>query len=172
MKTTNEDERYTGENEKLIEINKRIVIRREDGVPYLIRRSFLTLGKWFSIKYHQILESDPKCTHDHPWPFLTIILKGGYYETTPVTQKDSGRWVKRATGVDGREQVVKYHRPGSIMYRPASWEHSLQLKRNLDGTNIPAHTLVFTGKVIRDWGFFTKDGWMFWRKYNPLQDCN
>jgi len=168
----NNEEQYTGENEKLIEINKRIVIKREDGVPYLIRRSFLTLGKWFSIKYHQILQSDSVCNHDHPWGFLTIILKGGYYEYTPVEQNDSGRWVKRETGVDGKELVCRFHKPGSIMYRPATWEHRLVLPKDENGNPIPAHTLVFTFRVVRDWGFFTKNGWMFWRKYNPLQDCN
>lgn len=175
------EETYTGENENLIEFNKRIVIER-DGKPYLIRRTLLSFGKWFSIKYHQIMQSDDVCSHDHPWPFLTIILKGGYYEWTPVEQHDSGNTLDQYVTVDGVLEVKKWHGAGSIMYRPASWRHRLELKRQVNYYRpvingklmedpIFAHTLVFTGKVIRDWGFFTKNGWIFWKNYDKTKDC-
>lgn len=165
------EEAYTGENEDWFQFNKRIVIRREDnGKPYLIRRTLVSFGKWFSIKYHQILLSDDLCPHDHPWPFLTIILKGGYYEWSPIMQEDSGKLIDKDTAVDGVLEVKKWHGAGSIMYRPASWRHRLELGD--DGVvTVPAHTLVFTGKVVRDWGFFTKSGWIFWKNYTKQEYC-
>lgn len=175
-----QEESYTGENEDWFQFNRLVVIRREDnGEPYLIRRTFISFGKWFSIKYHQILLSDDVCPHDHPWPFLTIILKGGYYEWTPVEQYDSGKMEGNHVAVDGVLEVKKWHGAGSIMYRPASWRHRLELKNKVkhyepDGevhTLIPAHTFVITGKVIRDWGFFTKSGWIFWKNYTKEKYC-
>lgn len=168
-----EEEGYTGENEKWFQFNKRIVIRREDGIPYLIRRTLISFGSWFSIKYHQILVSDDFCPHDHPWAFLTIILKGGYYEWTPKKQKDSGEYIDSQFGINGEYENCHWHKPGSIMYRPAHWEHRLELQKdsNKGFQLIPAHTLVFTFKVVRDWGFITKNGWIFWKNYNKDRDC-
>lgn len=185
-------EGYTGENDSFIEINKRIVITRDgdiDQTPYLIRRSLLTIGKFISFKYHQILQSDDVCPHDHPWGFITIILKGGYYEWTPVTQSERGKVLHNRVGVDGDIEVQRWHGAGSIMYRPAKWRHRLELKKesilidqiyDLDGGGfekhykenlVPAHTFVITLPVIRNWGFFTKTGWIFWKDYNKRRDC-
>lgn len=164
-------ESYTGENEKWIQINKQIVIQRDDGIPYLIRRTLLSLGKFFSIKYHQILQSDEACSHDHPWPFITIILSGGYFEWTPKSQKENGEIISSRLDVRGEVEVLRYHAAGSIMYRPARWIHKVELK--LDGKKlVPAKTLVFTGRVVRDWGFFTEGGWIHWKKYDKKRDCN
>jgi hypothetical protein len=167
---------YTGENEKWFEFNKLITIRRDDNIPYLVRRTLISFGSWFSIKYHKILVSDDPCNHDHPWPFLTIILKGGYYEWTPDTQKDSGEYVNHGYGVDGKKENCHFHKPGSIMYRPANWIHRLELPHYYEPSSIklkerPAHTLVFTGKVIRDWGIWTKTGWIFWKNYDKRKHC-
>lgn len=166
-----QEETYTGENESWLQFNKRIVIRRDDnGAAYLIRRTLLSIGKLFSIKYHQILLSDDVCPHNHPWPFLTIILKGGYYEWTPASQEEKGKVLERREGVSGNGEVRRWHGPGSIMYRPARWTHRLELGD--DGViTVPAHTLVFTGKVVQDWGFFTKSGWIFWKNYNKQKHC-
>jgi hypothetical protein len=184
-----QEERYNGENENWLQFNKRIVIRREDnGEPYLIRRTLISFGKWFSIKYHQILQSDDVCSHDHPWSFLTIILKGGYYEWTPVDQKENGEILANHVAPDEVIEVKRWHGAGSIMYRPAKWRHRLELRKeglyevvknngNVSVTIsqsppvIPAHTLVFTFKVIQPWGFFTKRGWMYWKNYNQNRDC-
>jgi hypothetical protein len=182
-----EEEGYTGENEKWFQFNKRIIIRREDGIPYLIRRTLISFGTWFSIKYHQILVSDDFCQHDHPWSFLTIILKGGYYEWTPKKQNDSGEYVDSQFSITGEYENCHWHKPGSIMYRPANWEHRLELEKKkvlvsqtidingivnkFETQEIPAHTLVFTFKVVRDWGFITKTGWIFWKDYNKDRHC-
>ena len=40
--------------------------------------------RWFpfNIFLHKILKSDLGDLHDHYWSYFTIILKGGYWETT------------------------------------------------------------------------------------------
>lgn len=162
------DKEYSGENEKWILFNDRIVIPKNNK-PYLVRHTLLSIYKWCSIKYHEILQSDGMCPHDHPWPFITIVLKGGYYEWTPVVgQRDSGRFV----GTKYNEQAGFYenchwHGRGSIMYRPAKWTHRLEVSPGVG----KACTLVLTGAVLRPWGFFTKEGWIFWKKHDEKRDC-
>lgn len=156
---------YTGEDNRWLSFNNKIIIYRDDK-PYLIRRTLINIYKWFSLKYHKIYQSDGECSHDHPWSFLTIILSGGYYEYTPKTQKDSGVFVRELNGIDGTKEICRWHKPGSIMFRPARWKHRLELK-----DNTPAKTFVITFPVVREWGFFTKWGWIFWENYNEKRDC-
>jgi hypothetical protein len=157
---------------------KKIVITREDHLPYLIRTTLISIGKWFSLKLHEIVMSDDACIHDHPWAFISLICKGGYYEWTYL---DHPRIKKLGIGYDpekfkeapdGRILQKKWYGPGSILYRPAKWAHSLELKVGDDGKEIPCNTFVITFPVIRKWGFFTKSGWIYWRKYNKGQHCN
>src|SRR5208282_805597 len=50
-------------------------------------------GRKWTCRLHHILRSDEdRHLHDHPWPYVTIILKGGYWEVTPV----SGRAIARS----------------------------------------------------------------------------
>lgn len=88
-----------------------------------------------AIRVHEILRSDVGCDpHDHPWPYLTIILKGGYWE--------------RRYDADGSLQSTEWHGPGSIIYRPANSWHMLVLFADQ-----PATTLFITGKKAQRWGF-------------------
>lgn len=52
---------------------------RADGALYLVRYTLLWLP-FLKIRLHHILLSDTECPHDHPWDFVSIILKGGYRE--------------------------------------------------------------------------------------------
>ena len=65
---------------------KRIVMDRINNEPYLERYYlFLKDRKYFpfNVFLHRFLKSDPDDVHDHPWPYATLILKGGYYEWIP-----------------------------------------------------------------------------------------
>lgn len=168
----------------------RKVITRSNDTPYLIRYSLapirFLLGEdnWFSsrfaIKVHNILLSDHACQHDHPWAFLSIILKGGYYEWRPVIYKGQMLMTRfiapdsvTANGTKnwrwneaGFWEYAKYKRVGSILFRKPKAFHRLEL--------LPKHqgwTLVFTFKKIRKWGFQTRNGWVFWRSYNNKENC-
>lgn len=135
---------------------KKTVITREDGIPYLIRYTLFNLG-FISLKLHHILQSDDDCLHDHPWTFLSIILKSGYRE-------------HRFTGdhLSAAQNITQYndYGPGCILYRPAHFAHRLELKPGKT-----AWTLVFTFKRVREWGFFTRKGWVAHYNYNSTGGC-
>jgi hypothetical protein len=85
---------------------------------------------WFRIYVHKLIApmAHPHC-HDHPWSFVTILLKGGYFEMSPDTR---GAWVWR--------------KPGSVMYRPHNWLHNV-------ATFGTSWSLVITGPKKYEWGF-------------------
>jgi len=122
---------------------KKTIIWREDHKPYLIRRSLFSC-KYFAVKLHHIRLSDYDCQHDHPWAFVTFLLKGGYVEHTPTGSKVHGRF--------------------SLLYRPAEYIHRLEIHQ-------PVWSLVITFRKFRDWGFITPRGWVFWRDYDPQNSC-
>ncbi len=93
----------------------------------------------FAARIHEILRSDrDRVLHDHPWPYLAIILKGGYYE---VTEENSLAW----------------YRPGSVLVRGIEHRHRLMLPTAPFGEQ-PATTLFITGRYAQKWGFFTPEG--------------
>lgn len=101
----------------------------------------------FGIFVHHLMRSDhDRALHDHPWPFVSIVLRGGYCELHDQT-------------LDGSTFCL-WHGPGSVLVRPAEWRHRFGLSR-------PAWTLVIVGRRQRRWGFFAPGGWCWWRKYNP-----
>jgi hypothetical protein len=88
-----------------------------------------------AVRVHEILRSDEgRDPHDHPWPYVTIVLRGGYIEDV--------------FDAAGKLIDCKWHGPGSILYRPAGTWHMLWLP---DGTT--ATTLFITGKKAQTWGF-------------------
>jgi hypothetical protein len=102
----------------------------------------------FAIRVHEILRSDTnRDPRNHPWPYLTIVLKGGYFET-------------RYTA-DGEEIDQKWHGLGSILYRPANSWHKLWLREGRTVT-----TLFVTGKKCQRWGFMTAEGFVPYDKYH------
>ncbi len=112
--------------------------------PLLIRY-FLLHTAPISIFLHHLMASDEdRALHDHPWTFVTMLLSGGYWEHT-TTQR---LWRRRF----------------SILYRPAEWQHRLELDK-------PVWTLVVKFRSRRDWGFITKTGWQKWTAY-LVEWCN
>ena len=65
---------------------KRIVPDRQSNEPYLERYYVFLKDRDrfpFNVFLHKFLKSDPDDVHDHPWPYATLILKGGYWEWLP-----------------------------------------------------------------------------------------
>ena len=122
---------------------KRVILDRVGQKPYLIRYYlFLKERKWFpfNIFLHKFLQGDPDELHDHPWPYLTIILKGGYWEVTP-----KGRF---------------WRGPGSFRFAGPKSLHRVELEKG-----ISAWTLFIPGPKTRDWGFIVDGKWMRNEKY-------
>lgn len=123
---------------------KRKVITRGDENEYLIRYSIFSCP-WFAVKIHNILKSDDTCLHDHPWAFISIILKGGYVEESQLGVLG---FIKTGT-----KTVKRLHGAGSILYRPAHYAHRLEVYQS-------TWTFVITFRKIKEWGFFTPGGWV------------
>ena len=100
--------------------------------PFMIRYYLLfrKRPKWFpfNILVHKILKSDLGDLHDHYWSYITIILKGGYWETN--------------------ENGTFWRGPGYIGFRKASDRHSLRIPRGKS-----AWTLILVGPNKGSKGF-------------------
>jgi hypothetical protein len=115
-----------------------------------IRRLHVLKTPWFAICLHWILKPDPEpYLHDHPVSFLSIILRGAYCEARVRQRFDAPQNVRhvwwnfiRATGAD--RHTITHVEPGTL-------------------------TLCFMGPKIREWGFHTPTGWVYWRDYYGAQ---
>jgi hypothetical protein len=102
--------------------------------PYLIRwRLEFPFG---SLRVHHWLgPDDDRAFHDHPWFFLTFVVRGGYTDRSP-----------------GQTPLSAYRnehlRAPAIRFRPALHRHTV----------VPdpggAWTVMLTGRRVRDWGFW------------------
>lgn len=133
----------------------RLIPDRRTGDDYMHRYYlFLKDRSWFpfNITLHKIVRSDDPIMHDHPWPYMTIVIKGGYWEHTPVYNSE-GKMIA---------QFQTWRGPGSIIKRNANEYHWLELENDK-----PATTLFIMGKQQREWGFLvqTKKGIHRWIKY-------
>ena len=128
--------------------------RKEIGArpEVLMVRYILVRFPWFGIFVHHFLRGDyDRALHDHPWPFVALVLKGGYVEQHDQT-------------VYGEKTLV-CHEPGSVLVRSAEWRHRVLL-----GEGCTSWSLVLVGRRQREWGFFTSTGWCLWRKFNPYKN--
>ncbi len=121
-----------------------------DGQHYMKRWKFMP--DWLpGFRLHKILISDqgPEL-HDHPFSFITFILRGGYYE-----------YLNNGTKI--------WHGPGSILIRPAETMHRIELEySHLRGYGLerPAWTFVLRSRYFREWGFLTLLGkWQHWSEF-------
>lgn len=122
---------------------------------YMERYWLIPYGcKWafdFAARVHCIKRSDKdRAFHDHPWPYLTFILRGGYVEVKPVFE--SGIYV-------GESRT--YYGPGSVLFRKANSWHRLEI--------IPgkcAWTLFITGPYKQRWGFLIQPQHkVYWKEF-------
>ena len=127
---------------------KRIIMNRVNDQPYLERYYvFLKDRTWFpfNIFIHKFLRSDPDDVHDHPWPYATLILKGGYYEHIP-NFNPAGALVGH----------TRYWRgPGHFRICSANSYHRIELD-----PSITAWTLFMPGPQKREWGFLVNNRWI------------
>lgn len=133
---------------------RRTEIRRHDGEVYMIRWSFTPF-----IKVHKFVRSDDSCHHDHPWWFISMVLRGHYYDVTEVPPLSECHLPTTRS---------KKKSAGQIMFRKALHAHRVELDWYIDrnGMNYkPCWTLVINGRDQREWGFMTRTGWIEWKKF-------
>jgi hypothetical protein len=132
---------------------KRIVLDRQSADPYLERYYvFLKDRKYFpfNIFIHKFLKSDPDDVHDHPWPYATLILKGGYWEFTPIFN-DKGEKV-------GEEK--HWRAPGHFRFSSATSYHRVVLEPGIE-----CWTMFMPGPQQREWGFLVNNVWIHNEQY-------
>lgn len=132
---------------------KRIVLDRVSDEPYLERYYLLFRERDtfpFNVFLHRFLKSDPDDVHDHPWPYFTIILRGGYWEWTPQFNSEGLKI----------GEVARWCGAGSFRFRPATSYHRIELDPGVD-----CWTLFMPGPKQRDWGFLVKNVWVQWEQY-------
>jgi hypothetical protein len=144
------------------------------GSIFFIRYDVLKT-RWGSLYLHEFHRSDnERCLHDHPWPFATFIVRGGYFEETfHYRPQDGGPFV--CVGSDDERwklsETAKVWRPAGYFGRyPATHAHRIEL----DPTKPLPWSLVWVWRKERAWGFWTRDGWRAWVKGqgNPLCDAD
>ena len=127
---------------------QRIILDRESNEPYLERYYvFLKDRTWFpfNVFLHKFLKSDPDDVHDHPWPYATLILKGGYYEWLPQFA-DNGNKIA---------EICVWRGPGSFRLRGADSYHRIELDPSIE-----CWTMFMPGPQQREWGFLVNNKWI------------
>lgn len=114
---------------------EKFTIQDGTGDPYLIRWRLVD-SPWFGIYLHKIIRSDhDRHLHDHPFDFVSIMLRGCYLEYL-------------------RGRVLPLSRAAvSVAFRRAEQAHRLEV-------SAPCWTLVARGARRRSWGFYVDDGWV------------
>ena len=123
----------------------RLILDRQETQPYL-HRYYLLNTRWlryifprlsYRIVLHHTVLSDDDGLHDHPWPWWSRLLSGGYYEHLPndkvVWRGPEGGW-RRCKSTD-------FHR---LVLDPECKEETW--------------SLFIMGPKEKPWGFLSKDG--------------
>jgi hypothetical protein len=126
-------------------------------------------------------DAEPYC-HDHPWPFWSLILWGGYWEITPcIGIVNQARAAVRGLlyHADGRAAddanpptvagmvERRWYGPLSLLRRPAEWRHRVELPKGRK-----CWTLIWCGPKERSWGFWCPGkGFINWRQHQASQDA-
>ncbi|OBF77036.1 hypothetical protein [Mycolicibacterium fortuitum] len=137
---------------KWLRLEPHIYIGGKDD-PYLLRWYLLPRNRFLNLYVHKFVRSDVDTLHDHPWGFVSLILRGEYTEVTP--------------------QGHNRRRAGSLAFRDAKFRHHVVLLPELQETarleptgpdrplvrfwhthERPCWTLIATGPVTRVWGFW------------------
>lgn len=125
---------------------KRIVMDRQDNEPYLERYYLFLKDRKrfpFNVFLHHFLKSDPDDVHDHPWPYATLILKGGYWEWLPQFNSQGQKI----------GELSVWRGAGHFRVCGANSFHRIELDPDVE-----CWTLFMPGPQKREWGFLVRKG--------------
>ena len=116
------------------------------GTPYLYRWYIIPRNEISNIYFHiQVSDDFGREMHDHPYDNCSVILAGGYWEY----------FDRYPTSGTISNHISVPRNPGDVIFRPATAAHRLVL---LDRPY--SMSLFITGPKIRDWGFWTPNGFV------------
>lgn len=138
--------------------------------PYM--RRWAVVAGLFSIRVHHFYRSDDeRAFHDHPWWFVTLVVKGGYTDVSgdtislcsrcfPNEPPDQNCYI--CHGERHYIERLDHLRLGSIRFRRAKHQHTVRTDPG------GAWTVLVTGPNIRTWGFWERlpNGTTRFRKAN------
>lgn len=117
----------------------------EESDVYLLRWHVIPRNPLFNIYLHHFRRSDDdRALHDHPWPWMSIMLDGSYTEHTIA---------------DGGVHHRRRYNAGAVRFGTPWKAHRIEL------THGPCWTLFVTGPRIRSWGFHCPARWVHWREF-------
>lgn len=126
------------------------------GKPYM--RRWIVRTPLGMLRLHHIVAPDgDRHLHDHPFSFVSLVLRGGYIEERP------SRGVAPHVADEAARSITE-RSAGSIAYRRAADAHRIrQVERG------GCWTLVATGPLFRRWGFWVPAGagrytWRHWEE--------
>jgi hypothetical protein len=124
-----------------------------DGSPY-IKRWRIVQTPLFAVMIHKISRPDSdRDMHDHPWPFYSFVLSGGYSEIYADN-------LKAAQGLISWGQTKRTLSMGhGRLIRRGQFHKITTLFES------PTWSIVFTGKRSGTWGFATPDGFVDYKTY-------
>jgi hypothetical protein len=104
-----------------------------------IVRLHIVKTPWFAVCLHWLNHPDPEpWMHDHPVTFLSLSLRGGYSEIR-YRGELRHRWYNFIRATDAH--TIIHTEPNTL-------------------------TLAFMGPKVREWGYHTNKGWVYWKDYN------
>jgi hypothetical protein len=131
---------------------KRIIMDRTCDEPLLTRYYLFLKDRKrfpFNVFLHKFHKGDPGDVHDHPWPYATLILKGGYYE-----------WIPQFVEGVKIGEFRKWRGPGHFRICSANSYHRIEKH-----PDVTAWTLFMPGPHQQDWGFLVNNKWIHNEQY-------
>lgn len=117
--------------------------------PYMLRWYVIPRNPLLNIYVHKFIRSDDdRALHDHPWWFVSLILRGGYIEISESPERRMTMLCRSAV-TDWRSPFWRR----CIAFRPATYRHRVSLPLE-NGVEQPCLTLIVTGPKRRSWGFW------------------
>jgi hypothetical protein len=135
---------------------------RHDGKTFLERWGLVhdRVGGFY---VHRIDGPDPGLDlHDHPWSFVTIVLRGGYIDLQAHIHADGQHHDERMT------RFVWGHRHDRYGYLvgPRIHRMPLDVAHRIMSARPGTWTLVLRGPTRRVWGFYPPEGRVEWTTYD------
>jgi hypothetical protein len=144
---------------------------------YLIRY-YLFQSRWCNIFLHQFLRSDKDDLHDHPWDFVTYLVRGSYKEQRWNEDIQSVQVTKRSNYMYDDYMHKVPLRENTLVFRRATDQHRVVVNKDLKEKDKDQAALTFfiSGPTKREWGFIKEETipsgklriWTPWREYLGL----
>ena len=126
-----------------------------------ITRLHLIKTPWFAMCLHWLNHPDPEpWLHDHPVSFLSLILRGWYIDKRFLMSSLCRYFLYTSPDDCGREYLYFERKNKWWNYISAETEHSIIQ------VGPKTLTLCFMGPKVREWGYHTDKGWVYWKDYN------